>query len=133
MWCGVASVLRVIDKCSTCPPKCKEFKSSITHHRPCCPPVFASMPPSPAQLALLVHVWHGAFCPRHARFVAFDGGRYHRRPPKEVWCTGQPAIVVGKQLRRGKALSAQTLMVEETMLSPYFTRPRTGRSGDDSR
>jgi len=74
----LASVLRVIDMCSTCAEECDEFKSDVTHHRPCCLLVFASMPPSPAQSAFLVHAWHGALCPRHARFAAFDGGRYHR-------------------------------------------------------
>jgi len=29
--------------------------------------------------------------------------------------------------------TVHTLTVEETMLSSYFTRPRTGRSGDASR
>jgi hypothetical protein len=84
--------------------ECNEFNSSVTHHRPCRLPVFASMPPSPAQSAFLVHAWHGALCPRHARFVASDGGRYHRRPPRGARYTGQPVIVVVRQPRRRKAL-----------------------------
>jgi hypothetical protein len=62
------------------------------------------MPPSPAQSAFLVHAWHGALCLRHANFVAFDGGRYHRQPPRGARYTGQPVTVVIKQLRRKKTL-----------------------------
>jgi hypothetical protein len=56
----------------------QEMKSDVTHHHPYHLPAFSSMPPSPAQLVLLARAWHGAPCPRHARFVAFDDGRCHR-------------------------------------------------------
>jgi hypothetical protein len=62
------------------------------------------MLPSPAQSTFLVHAWHGALYPRHACFVAFDGGRYHRRPPRGARYTGQPVMVVIKQLGRREAL-----------------------------
>jgi hypothetical protein len=57
------------------------------------------MPPLLVLLALLAHAWHGAPCPRHARFVAFDGGRCHRTPPRGAPYTGQPVIVAIKQSR----------------------------------
>ena len=59
------------------------------------------MPPLLAQLGFLVHAWHGVPCPRHAHIVAFDGGRSHRTPPRGVWYTGQPVVIVNKQLGRG--------------------------------
>ena len=86
------------------PPQGQVFKSGVTHHHPCCLPVFASTPPLPAQLAFLVHAWHDVLCPRHAHFVAFDGGRCHRKPPRGARYTGQPVAAVIKEFRIGKAL-----------------------------
>lgn len=77
----------------------KGVRNSTTHHRPCRLLAFASTPPLLVLLALLAHAWHGAPSPRHARFVAFDGGRCHRTPPRGAPYTGQPVIVVIKQTR----------------------------------
>ena len=49
-----------------------------------------------ALLTFLAHAWHGALSPRHARFVAFDGGICHRTPPRGALYTGQPETVVTK-------------------------------------
>ena len=72
----------------------ERVRSGVTHHRPCCLLAFSSMPPLLALLAFLARAWHGAPSPRHARFVAFDGGRCHRTPPRGALYTGQPVTVV---------------------------------------
>src|SRR5437879_6000606 len=87
---GVASIYVLPLTSAAHATQVERVRSGVTHHRPCRLLAFSSMPPLLALLALLARAWHGAPSPRHARFVAFDGGRCHRTLPRGVLYTGQP-------------------------------------------